>query len=127
MSKGQSDLCNEEACLVFSKPLYLDQMPKEFSSLDKAHDEVDSVFVLEYELHVHNERVLNSVENVFLKLNVLELFIVYNHVLSYTLHGIDCLGRHMLDQIDLAEGTLTHHTHNHEVLETGPSCRYLRA
>ena len=101
-------------------------MPKEFSSLDKPHDKVDSVFVLEYELHVHNEWMLNRVKNVFLKLNVLELLIVNNDILSDALHCIDCLGCHVLDQIDLAEGTFAHHSHDHEVLKSGSCRRNLR-
>jgi len=61
------------------------------------------VFVLEHELHVHEEGVVYSVEDVLLEADVLELLMLEDHVLPDALHGVEAAVRDMLDEEDLAE------------------------
>jgi len=117
MPQGESDLCNEEAGLVLSEALDLDQVAEQLATLDEAHDEVDAVLVLEDELHVDDEGMLNRVEDVLFELDVLPLLIVNHDVLPDAFHGVDLLSDQVLNQVHLAEGTLAHHPEDHEVLQ----------
>jgi len=65
--------------------------------------------------------VLHVVEDVLLQLKALEEVLVDDYVLADALHGIHlaCLAVH--GQVDLAEGALSDHLHDLEVLETDPT------
>ena len=68
MKLGESK-CNlrcEELRLLFCEALNLNQVLKEFTALDKLHDEVNAEVVLEYVLHAHEEGMVVRVENLLL-------------------------------------------------------------
>jgi len=61
---------------------------KEFASLHKFHEKVYSKLILEDELHIDEERMVDCVQDVFLKLNAVHLLIFNYDVFSNTLHRI---------------------------------------
>lgn len=95
-------------------------MAEQLASFDEAHDEVDAVFVLEYELHVHDEGVVHCVEDVLFELDVLPLLIVDHDVLTDALHRIDLLRNQVLDQVHLSESSFAYHLEDHKVLQPSP-------
>ena len=63
-------------------------MSKQLAAFDKVHQEVDPKRVLKHVLHVNEERVVNSVENILLELDVVHLFVFDDDVLADALHGV---------------------------------------
>ena len=51
-------------------------MTEKFSTLDKFHEEVNSVFILKHEFHIHKEGMVDGVQNIFLKTDVLKLVVL---------------------------------------------------
>lgn len=43
----------KKADMFFREPLHLDEMTEKLSTLDELHEEVNAMFILEDELHVH--------------------------------------------------------------------------
>ena len=84
---------------------------------DEDHEEVDSEFVLEDVLHVHDEGVVHVEQDVLLQLDVLELLVVNDNVLPDTLHRKDLAVFIMLHQVNLAKGSFPHHLPYHKVLQ----------
>jgi hypothetical protein len=83
-------------------------VPKQLTSFDKVHQEVNSVIVLEHILHIYQKWVVDRVKNIFFKLYIIHLLIFKDNVLSDTLHCIQLTGvGRMLHQENLAECTLT--------------------
>lgn len=117
VTKGNGNLQNQKASLFLCKPLDLIQVTEELPSFDKLHEEVDSIVILEYVVHVHNERMLDSVQNVLLKLDVLKLLIINDDVLSDTFHRINLLCVSILHQVDLPKSAFAHHLHDYKVLQ----------
>jgi len=72
-------------------------MSEQLTTLDELHQEVDTVVVLENVVHVNDERVVDAIEDIFLQLDILELLVVNDDVLSDTLHSVDLLGVHVLN------------------------------
>jgi hypothetical protein len=52
MAERQSDLSRKKLSLVVLEALNRNQVPKEFPSLHKVHEEVDAEVVLKHILHV---------------------------------------------------------------------------
>lgn len=67
---------SEELRLVLLEAFNGDQVSKELTTLDKLHQEVNPVLVLEDVLHVDKEGVIDSVQNIFFKLDVVHLLIL---------------------------------------------------
>lgn len=63
-------------------------MTEEFATSDEVHEEIDTEVVLIDIVHAHNEGVLDSVEDVFLKLEALEEVLVNHKILADALHGV---------------------------------------
>lgn len=118
MSQRQGYLSNKEPSLLLLEPLDFDQVTEKFAALDEFHDEIDPEIVLKHELHVHDERMIDLKENVFLKLDVLKLLILHDDVLPDALHRIYLLIELVLHHIHLPEGALTDHAQNGEILKT---------
>lgn len=91
MAQCHSDLSDEESSLLLFKALNFDEMTEEFTSLNEAHDKIDSKLILENEFHVHDERVIYRVKNVFFKLDILILLVIDNNIFPDALHCIDHL------------------------------------
>lgn len=86
--------------------------------LDELHEEVDSEFVLKHILHVHNKRVVNIKQNVFLQLYILKLLIINDNVLPNALHCKELIRLlFQLHQEHLPKSALPYHFLNHEVRE----------
>ena len=117
VSKGHGDLSSEELSLLFGEFFDGDQMSEQLTSLDEVHQEVNSVVVLEHILHVDQEGMVNSVKNIFLKLDVLHLLVFDNNVLSDTLHCVQLACGLVLHEEDLTESTLANKFSELEVLE----------
>ena len=62
-------------------------MTKELTALDKLHQEIDPELVLEYVLHVYEERMVDLSKDVFLKLNVFHLFVFQNDIFADAFHS----------------------------------------
>ena len=88
VSKSKGDLRSEKLSLLLLETFDLHEMPKKLADFDKVHQEVDPKLVLKHVLHVYEERVVNSVENILLKLDVVHLFILNDDVLADTLHSV---------------------------------------
>ena len=63
-------------------------MSKKLAAFDKVHQKVDPKLVLKHVLHVYEERVVNSVENILFELDVVHLFVFDDDVLADALHGV---------------------------------------
>ena len=62
-------------------------MTKELTALDKLHQEIDPELVLEYVLHVYEERMVDLSKYVFLKLNVFHLLVFQNDIFADAFHS----------------------------------------
>jgi len=62
-------------------------MTKELTALDKLHQEIDPELVLEYVLHVYEERMVDLSKDVFLKLNVFHLLVFQNDIFADAFHS----------------------------------------
>lgn len=116
MRQSERDLGCKELGLVLREHAHFDQVAEEFATLDELHQEVDTVLILEYVLHVDQEWVIDLAQDVFLQLNILHLLIFENDILANDLHGEQLLGSNLLDQEHLTEGTLADQFANLEVL-----------
>ena len=129
MSQCYSYLGNEKSCCFFVKSLNFNQVSKQFSSsiigsiiiiylLDELHKEVYPEFILENILHVNYEGVINVEQYVLLQLNVFELFIIDNNVLSDTFHSINLVCILVLHNEHLSECAFTDHSSDHKILKS---------
>mmetsp|Transcript_46424 Transcript_46424/g.61484 ORF Transcript_46424/g.61484 Transcript_46424/m.61484 type:complete len:245 (+) Transcript_46424:821-1555(+) len=119
MRKCESNLSCEELSLVLREHSHLNEMAEELTTLDKLHEEVDTVLVLEDILHVDEEGVVDLTQDVFLELDVFHLLVLQNDILPDDLHGVELAGLRMLDEEDLAEGTLADKLTDLEIAERG--------
>ena len=94
-------------------------MLEDHSTLDKLHEEIDAELILEDIVHTDQERMIHSVQNVFLHAEVRQHVLLYNKVLPDTLHGEKLARRGILDQKDFAERALPNHLYDLEVFEVG--------
>ena len=62
-------------------------MTKELTALDKLHQEIDPELVLEYVLHVYEERMVDLTKDVFLELNVFHLLVFQNDIFADAFHS----------------------------------------
>jgi len=62
-------------------------MTKELTALDKLHQEIYPELVLEYVLHVYEERMVDLSKDVFLKLNVFHLLVFQNDIFADAFHS----------------------------------------
>ena len=62
-------------------------MTKELTALDKLHQEIDPELVLEYVLHVYEERMVDLSKDVFLKLNFFHLLVFQNDIFADAFHS----------------------------------------
>ena len=117
VSQGESNLGSEELSLVLREHAHLDQVTEEFSALDKLHEEVDTVLILEDILHVDQEGVVDGAQDIFLKLNVFHLFILENDIFADALHREEILRDDVLDKEHLTKCSLAYHLENCKVLQ----------
>jgi len=92
-------------------------MSEELATLDEGHEEVDSEIVLEDVLHVYQEGVVDSIQDIFLELDIFHLLVLKDDILADALHGEELLGAGLLDQEHLPEGTLANHLEQLEVIQ----------
>jgi len=57
--------------MLFGETFHLHKVTEEFASFNELHQEVDSVLVLEDKLHVNKEGVVDRIQDVLLKADVL--------------------------------------------------------
>ena len=88
MSKSKCDLGNQEPCLLLIEALYSSQVSEQLPSPDEVHDEIDSKVVLEHVIHAHDERVLNSIEDILLQLETFKKVLIDYHIFSDALHSV---------------------------------------
>ncbi len=96
-------------------------MAEKLAALDKLHEEVDPILVLEDILHINQERVVNLAQNIFLKLDVFHLLILQDNVFTDAFHGVEFVSGAMLNKIHLSKGAFTDHLTDLEVLQRGGS------
>ena len=119
MSQSQSNLSSKKLSLRLSKPLYLHQVSKELTPLDKLHQEVNAELILKHELHIDEERMLYRKEDLLFQFDIVNLIVLYDDILADTLHRIQIACAFLLNQIHLPESTLPYHPHYLEILEKG--------
>ena len=110
-------MCCEELRRRLRELSHLDEMTEELATFDELHEEVDAELVLEHELHINQERVVDGVEDIFLKLDVLHLLVLENDILSDAFHGKELTCSLPLDEKDLAERTFANHLLDLEVFQ----------
>lgn len=118
MAKCQGDLSYKELCLILLEAAHTCQVSEELATLDKVHQEVDAIFVLENVVHGYDEWVLHLVEDVLFELQTLKEVLVYYHILANALHSIELIGLSLLYHVDLAKGTFSNKLEDVKVLET---------
>jgi len=67
VSDCKSNLYNEKLGLRLAKPLHFGKMSVQFTSFDKRHEEVNAEVILVNVVHAHNEGMLDTIEDIFLK------------------------------------------------------------
>ena len=99
-------------------------MHEELASAHKFHDEVDSLAVLEDELHANEERMVGLLQNFLLEQRRLDLVELEDGVFAQGLHGVQVARVSLLDEEHLAEATLSDDGFQVEVLQCcGFLCR----
>lgn len=76
VTESEGDLCTEESNVLLRETLDLHEMAEKLTSLNELHEEVDAMLVLEDVLHIYKEGVVNGVEDIFLKSDVLQLVVL---------------------------------------------------
>jgi len=119
IAEAYCDLGANELDDVFLEAAVGVEMVVEVAPSDVVEEEVKAEFVLEDIVHAQNEGVVGLEEDVFLVFSVLDLVLVDQHVLVYSLHRVHLLGLGANDEEYLAKGPLINHFFNLEILETG--------
>ena len=94
-------------------------MSEELTTFDEVHKEENSDRVLENVLHADDEWVINIVEDIFLKLKRIHLFIFQYDILSDTFHSVNFSSLIMLNLEDFSEGSLANNSNDFEILKFG--------
>jgi len=68
VSKCQRDLCCVKLSLFLREALHLRKVFEEFSALNKIHNEVDAIGLLEYVVHPDDERMVDLQQDQLLDL-----------------------------------------------------------
>lgn len=76
VTESEGDLRAEESNVFLRETLDLHEMAEKLSSLDEFHEEVDAMLVLEDILHIDKEGMVDGVEDIFLKSDVLQLVVL---------------------------------------------------
>jgi len=92
MSQGKSDLQGKEFDFLFREVLDFDKVAEEFTTLYKLHQEINTPFVLEHILHIDQEWVVNSIENILLHADVSHLVVFQDQVFPDALHRVEIVG-----------------------------------
>jgi len=118
MAKCERYLCCEEPCLALFEALHCDQVSEKLAALDELHEEVNSELILEDILHVYEEGVVNSVQDIFFKLDIFHLLVLNYDVLADALHSVQLpRSGHLLHQEHFTEGAFSDHFQNFEVIQ----------
>ena len=67
VSDRKSDLYNEKLGLRLTEPLHFGKMSVQFTTFDESHEEVNAEVILVNVVHAHNEGMLDTIEDIFLK------------------------------------------------------------
>lgn len=116
MAECERHLRCKEPCLALFEALNCDQVSEQLATLDKLHEEVNSKLILEDVLHVHEEGVVDSIQNIFFELDIFHLLVLNYNVLTDTLHSVQLTILCVLHQEHFAEGAFTDHFQNLKVL-----------
>lgn len=76
VTESEGDLRAEESNVFLRETLDLHEMAEKLSSLDEFHEEVDAMLVLEDILHIDKEGMVDGVEDIFLKSDILKLVVL---------------------------------------------------
>ena len=91
-------------------------MLEQLATLDKLHDEVNTISLLENVVHANNERMVDLVEDQFFDLKRLNWLMLNNDIFSDTFHGIIFITCLAVNQEYFAESTSTDDTDELEVV-----------
>ena len=86
--EGEDDLRRVELGPGLVEPTLKRQVIKELATVDELHDHVQGVRVLERILKLHDERMLDPLQDFPLSENALLLVRAENEVFFYHLHGV---------------------------------------
>ena len=93
-------------------------MSEKLASLEELHEEVNSELILEDILHVYEEGVVDSVQDIFFELDIFHLLVLNYDVLADALHSVQLpRSGHLLHQEYLTEGAFSDHFQNFEVVQ----------
>ena len=89
----------------------------QLSSSNEGHDEVQAELRLEEIVHAHKEWVVAAEQDILLKLGVIHLVILKEHILSDGLDSVQYLILLQLSEVDFTESTSSKDDHELEVLK----------
>lgn len=117
MTKGESDGQRVKLGSLLGELARLAQVHEKLTTAHKFHDEVDSLVVLEHELHANEEWMISLLQNLLLEHRRLNLVELKDGVLTQSLHCVQILRVLLLNQEDLTEATLTNDGLEVEILQ----------
>lgn len=91
-------------------------MLKQLSTLDKLHDEVDAISLLEDVIHTDNERVVDLIQNELLDFERFDRLVLNDDILTNDLHCIEFILPRAPDEIDFAESASANDANQLEVV-----------
>jgi len=117
MVKRQCYLCDIEANSLLCEPPLIIHKVKELATSHEVHREVNSVFSLKDELHLHDEGMVDLTHNQLLQLDGLHTVVVHNHVFPHGLECVELTVRRQVNQIHLCEGPFAKDRNGLELFE----------
>jgi len=114
---SQNDLGSVELDDVLWESLLALEHLVQLSSSNEGHDEVQAELRLEEVVHSHQEWVVAAEQDILLKLGVIHLIILEEHILSDGLDRVQYLILLQLCEVDFTESTPTKDDHELEVLK----------
>ena len=127
VTESKSNLHGEELYLLLRESFSLVlEVLEDHAALYKWHKEIDAVFILENEVHVNQKWVVYCPKNILLHGEIGKLFIFDNKGLSDTFHGKEFPSLVTLNEIHLAERTLTNKFYDLKRFESGARFRPIK-
>jgi len=85
------------------------QMVEKLTTVDEVHDQVEMLLVLKRKLKLHDEGVVELLQNVTLSFYALDLIRRDDHMFFNSFHGVVFCGLYVLHQINFSVRTTAHH------------------
>lgn len=121
--KRQGDLCRVEFRLILGKALLLRKVLEELATLDKVHDEINSIGLLEHVVHSDDEWMVDLKQDQFLDFKRVYGVMLNDDVFSDDLHSVQPIVALAFNQENLTKSATTNAFNQFEVLKRrGDQC-----